>query len=544
MTLLGESLLPRLEPPAPAGRPVLERLDSLVPASGDRAELVLPTLRQGEHYRFHFDMTRCIGCRSCEVACNEQNNNPPDVAWRHVGEVEGGEYPHALRFHLSMACNHCLEPPCLEGCPVDAYTKLTNGIVKHDAETCIGCQYCTWTCPYGIPQYHAERRVVTKCHMCADRISGGDLPACVEACPTTAIRIEPVDVANWQRELAAGLAPAEAPGLPPAAITGSTTRFTLPERLPASFGKTAAGALAPEAPHWALIILLVLSQWSLGLFALALVLEAFAPGEGLDAGARPSLAGVTAITAFLVAAAALSASTFHLGRPVHALRAMKGWRHSWLSREAALFLVFGVLGAATASSALAAGCALGARGAALGALSLAAGIAGVSSSAGIYLLPARPAWNSWRTPVQFFLTGIVLAAASGLALLAATPGAEGLRYSLAGALSAASLGQALVPWTIVASGLRGGDSPLRRTALLLTGAFARHLWTRTALAGSVAVLAPMATRLSAEAPHLGPACLLAMALAGEVLGRYLFFVTVVPLEMPGHFFSKGRGHGP
>ena len=533
----------RLAEPASSKRPVLERLDELVPASGDRAELVLPALRQGEHYRFHFDMTRCIGCRSCEVACNEQNNNPPDVAWRHVGEVEGGEYPHALRFHLSMACNHCIEPSCLEGCPVDAYTKLANGIVKHEAETCIGCQYCTWTCPYGIPQYHAERRVVTKCHMCADRIAGGDLPACVEACPTTAIRIEPVDVALWQRDVAAGRAPSEAPGLPPAAITGSTTRFTLPARLPASFGTTAAGALASEAPHWALVFLLVLSQWSIGRFALALVFEALEPAAGLAPDSSASLAGITAITGFLVAAAALSASAFHLGRPVHALRAMKGWRHSWLSREAAFFLVFGVLGAATASSALAAGCELGARGAVLAVLALAAGIAGAVSSAGIYRLSSRPAWNSWRTPAQFLLTGVILAAAAGLALLAASPGTDRLRYALAGTLSAASLGQALVPWTMVASGLRGGDSPLRRTALLLTGTFARHLWIRTALAGAVAVLAPLTADPSPAAPHLGPACLLAVALAMEGLGRYLFFVTVVPIELPGHFFSRGRGHG-
>lgn len=80
-------------------------------------------LEPGEQYRFHFDMTRCIGCRSCEVACNEQNRNPAEIQWRRVGELEGGVYPLTKRTYLSMGCNHCLSADCLRGCPVDAYTK-------------------------------------------------------------------------------------------------------------------------------------------------------------------------------------------------------------------------------------------------------------------------------------------------------------------------------------------------------------------------------------------------------------------------------------
>src|SRR6185295_18115171 len=96
-------------------RPVLDRLKSLTPASGGAGAVTIPALQPGESYRFHFDMTRCIGCRCCEVACNEQNNNPAHVTWRRVGEIESGSFPDVRRFHLSMACNHCLEPACLEG---------------------------------------------------------------------------------------------------------------------------------------------------------------------------------------------------------------------------------------------------------------------------------------------------------------------------------------------------------------------------------------------------------------------------------------------
>src|SRR6516225_7254966 len=75
-----------------------------------------------------------------------------EINWRRVGEIEGGSYPHTQRLYLSMGCNHCLEPSCLAGCPVDAYTKNSvTGLVLHNAQTCIGCGYCTWNCPYGVP---------------------------------------------------------------------------------------------------------------------------------------------------------------------------------------------------------------------------------------------------------------------------------------------------------------------------------------------------------------------------------------------------------
>src|SRR6185437_3866895 len=136
-------------------------------------------LQPGEQYRFHFDMTQCIGCKCCVVACNEQNGNPANINWRRVGEIEGGFYPNTQRLHISMGCNHCLEPSCLIGCPVEAYKKdPVTGIVQHNPETCIGCQYCTWNCSYGVPQYNAERGVVGKCDMCYGRLTDGREPAC------------------------------------------------------------------------------------------------------------------------------------------------------------------------------------------------------------------------------------------------------------------------------------------------------------------------------------------------------------------------------
>src|SRR5262245_22541085 len=108
-----------------------------VPLPDTRMPARLP--RTGEQYRFHVAMGRCIGCKCCVVACNEQNGNPASINWRRVGEIEGGFYPAASRSYLSMSCNHCADPTCLSGCPVDAYSKdSVTGIVRHSAEACIG----------------------------------------------------------------------------------------------------------------------------------------------------------------------------------------------------------------------------------------------------------------------------------------------------------------------------------------------------------------------------------------------------------------------
>ena len=156
-----------------------------------RPELL--ALDAGEQYRFGFSMSACIGCHSCEVACAEQNGLPEGIVWRRVGEVEGGTYPDTQRLQLSMGCNHCLDPACLTGCPTNAYEKLDNGIVAHHADDCIGCQYCTWNCPYSVPVFQPDRRIVTKCDLCLPRLEDG----------TVALRTWPVRVHDGWVEVAA-----------------------------------------------------------------------------------------------------------------------------------------------------------------------------------------------------------------------------------------------------------------------------------------------------------------------------------------------------
>ncbi|HEX6597052.1 MAG TPA: DmsC/YnfH family molybdoenzyme membrane anchor subunit, partial [Acidimicrobiales bacterium] len=369
--------------------------------SGDHTPELLP-LQDGEQYRFTFAMEACVGCHSCEVACAEQNNTPVEQGWRRVGELEGGSFPDARRFSLSMACNHCVEPTCLSGCPTSAYEKLDNGIVVHHADDCIGCQYCIWNCPYEVPVFNPVRKIVSKCDMCRPRLEAGQSPACVLACPTKAIGVEPVDVAAWRADHTA----AEAPGLPPSDITLSTTRIILPAGLPEGIKAANERPVASEHPHWPLIVLTLLTQLSLGTVTATVLLQAVgATGRGGSGLAGP------AVGAFLAGAAALAASLLHLGRPTRAFKALRNVRTSWLSREVALFGVFSLLSFAYAAS----WSEPQLPGLALGVAATVVGIAGVYASARLYLVPARPVWNSRRTPTAFFAT----AAATGplLALL-------------------------------------------------------------------------------------------------------------------------------
>ena len=341
----------------------------LIPTQSEPHSLIPSRLPgPGEQYRFHFDMTKCIGCKCCVVACNEQNGNPAALNWRRVGEVEGGHYPLTQRHYLSMGCNHCLEPTCLTGCPVEAYTKdpLT-GVVLHSADACIGCQYCTWNCSYGVPQYDPARGVVGKCDMCHHRLDDGMAPACVQACPEGAIAIEIVNVAEWRRDFLA----ADAPGLPSADDSVSTTRVTLPRNLAPDLGRVDTQRVEPEHPHWPLVFMLVLTQLSVGAFAVLWLLDLTGRVAGLAASAMGSLG-----LAFL----SLGASTLHLGRPIYAWRALKGLRNSWLSREVLALSVF-----AGAAGVFAGMLWLGAPGRALaGLITVLTGAAGVMSSARIY----------------------------------------------------------------------------------------------------------------------------------------------------------------
>lgn len=476
------------------------------------------SLEAGEQYRFHFDMTKCIGCKCCVVACNEQNGNPAALNWRRVGEVEGGHYPYTQRHHLSMGCNHCLEPSCLIGCPVEAYTKdPKTGVVLHSADTCIGCQYCVWNCSYGVPQYNAARGVVGKCDMCHNRLGDGMAPACVQACPEGAIAIEIVNVAEWHRDYLS----ADAPGLPSADDSISTTRVTLPENLVPDTDRVDLQRVEPEHPHWPLVFMLVLTQLSVGAFVVLWLLDLMGRGAGLTMGALVSL-GLAGIS--------LGASTLHLGRPIYAWRALKGLRRSWLSREVLTLSLFAGAASAFAGMLL---FDLPGRGIA-GLLTFVAGLAGVTSSARIYVVRARPAWFSGYTLAEFYSTMLLLGPFFVQMLLVQTldgPIPSWIRFAgVAG--SALQLMVQLLKFLWLS---RSEVFELRASSLLLSGRLKNLFLTRLAVLAVAGVLSPL---LATHGWTIAAAFIL--AILGEWLGRYLFFVSVVPKNIAAAFTSGER----
>jgi Fe-S-cluster-containing dehydrogenase component/DMSO reductase anchor subunit len=471
----------------------------------------------GEQYRFHVDMGKCIGCKCCVVACNEQNGNPAPINWRRVGEIEGGWFPSTSRSYLSMGCNHCLEPTCLQGCPVDAYTKDSiTGIVRHSADACIGCQYCTWNCSYGVPQYNPERGVVGKCDMCYGRLSLGQSPACVSACPEGALAIEIVNVAEWRESVDSRPTTL---GLPSADGSLSTTRITPPEELPPNARPRDITHVTPEHAHWSLILMTVLTQLSVGAFATIWLLQLLGNTR----------LGLAALVSLGVGGLALAAATFHLGRPAHAYRALRMWRRSWLSREVLAFAAFSHVAAVYAGLLW-----LQLPGSIwIGGLTVLLGLAGVTASACIYRVPARPAWNTRYTLVQFNLTAAILGP-----LFAAAAVAGPSRWLAIAAASMAGA-QATVFALRFFRSVASDSLELKGTARLLSTVLAGRLVLRGILLAVGAIALPLfATGLPDGPGRLLMLGALLVALAAELIERYLFFVSVVPKHLAAPYIAS------
>jgi anaerobic dimethyl sulfoxide reductase subunit B (iron-sulfur subunit) len=147
------------------------------------------------HLAFHLDAAACTGCKSCQVACKDRNQLPNGMLWRRVYEAQGGGWTPAGAAwrhdvsvaNLSLSCNHCERPVCMEVCPTKAITRRTDGVVLIDPERCTGCRFCSWACPYDAPQFDELAGVMTKCTFCIEDVEAGRQPSCVSACPMRAL---------------------------------------------------------------------------------------------------------------------------------------------------------------------------------------------------------------------------------------------------------------------------------------------------------------------------------------------------------------------
>ncbi|MEY4489543.1 MAG: Anaerobic dimethyl sulfoxide reductase chain [Verrucomicrobiota bacterium] len=297
----------------------------------------------GEQYAFEVDLDSCSGCKACVSGCHSLNGLDEEETWRDIGVVYGLSAlaaptreaapalaaSHPFQQTVTTACHHCADPACLNGCPVLAYEKdPVTGIVRHLDDQCIGCSYCVLKCPYDVPKYNKRLGIVRKCDMCHGRLAEGEAPACVQACPTQAIRIVVVSAAVVPDARVAALSGTDS------AYTLPSTRYVSKNPLPELLRAADADALRPQHAHLALVALLVCSQLSLGLLASAQL-----PG---------SKSQILSLTSAVFFAAGLGLSVFHLGQPLRAWRVFLGLKKSWLSREAV------VLGAAFPLVALAA----------------------------------------------------------------------------------------------------------------------------------------------------------------------------------------------
>jgi len=135
-------------------------------------------------YGFVMDVSRCIDCRACLVACSVENKVPQDNTRIWVQDLQvQGEFPNLSRTFVPYNCMHCEHPPCTEVCVSRATFKdPLNGLVLVNQDACIGCGYCVEACPYGARYLDKKRGVVDKCNGCLQRIEVGQQPACVATC--------------------------------------------------------------------------------------------------------------------------------------------------------------------------------------------------------------------------------------------------------------------------------------------------------------------------------------------------------------------------
>ncbi len=193
------------------------------------------------------DLGKCIGCESCTVACKSEWNTAPlasplefkegctgdleskpdfagclarpkHLSYRWVVVHESGRYPNPTKIFITSACNHCEKPACMAACPYtdekdpsnpnNVITKRpSDGAVLINQETCVGCKYCIWACPYGAPQFNEATQKVEKCTFCVHRLDEGLLPACVTTCVGRALfMVEDFDLRESGRNAPPGFA--------------------------------------------------------------------------------------------------------------------------------------------------------------------------------------------------------------------------------------------------------------------------------------------------------------------------------------------------
>jgi len=466
--------------------------------------------KPGEQYAFVVDLDRCSGCKACVSACHSLNGLEEGEMWRSVGTILGEATPYLQT--VTTSCHHCVDPACAAGCPVLAYEKdPSTGIVRHLDDQCIGCQYCVLKCPYDVPKYSKAKGIVRKCDMCSSRLAAAEAPACAQACPHEAIRIDIVNQAAVRTEGAAS-GSRMIFGAFPSSYTQPTTSYVSARKPPATVKTACSDALQLEPSHWPLVLMTICTQMAAGLHV---------TGVGLLLGRRVAgggLAVLAAVCLFL----GLTLSVLHLGRPLKAWRAFLGWRRSWMSREILGFsayagFVFMLIPFHEST--------------ALWLLTALVGLMGVFCSVMIYVDTQRPGWSAAAVFPSFF---------GDVALLGATMAAAWSVWSAAGPaplLMVLALGLRVASFAWAGYGrsrARANPASLAHraasTAYRLASRVLIAQWVLFGASVSFSILSLLgASGLTGGWMAIACAC----TIASQVLERWLFFAATPAPRMPG-----------
>ena len=549
---------------------------------------------RNKQHGFFFTADNCIGCHACESACAEKNETPAHLAFRSVGYVEGGSYPDYKRMNISMACNHCDDPVCLKGCPTRAYTKHAEyGAVLQDPETCFGCGYCTWVCPYNAPQLDPVKGQVSKCNMCVDRLEVGLKPACVSACVGNALDFGVIENTPENREQCK----TSIPGFPDPSITQPNVRFqqtksmpiemTRPDSMPVKYHRNEKGRYKPvidqkagKAKHWnfgklnsrenPLVIFTLFAQAAIGLFSIPML--GLLLGEAsLTAFTESAMFLPLVIIALVMTTFALLMSVSHLGKPHRFYRGFNNLRHSPMAREGFGLAMFSAGCGLTALCALplnpwviaqtqqllsvdlvslTQGLPLTTFIKATGIFTLIAGFTGLFYMNKCYQIKARPFWNHLQTATSFLGNTLSLGALVSSVIVLTTLLVQQKDITQVLTLFTSVF---IVGMIIEGIGLMIHNYQLNRNEneggaahYVQCTTFGKTYTLRNYLLAANVLVSLTLCVLQQQGIIESSILLVWLALAlincfTATIGRALFYILVIPTTMPGAFFWKNKG---
>ncbi|NQZ86866.1 MAG: dimethyl sulfoxide reductase anchor subunit [Colwellia sp.] len=551
---------------------------------------------RNKQHGFFFTADNCIGCHACEAACAEKNDTPAHLAFRSVGYVEGGSFPDYKRMNISMACNHCDDPVCLKGCPTKAYTKHAEyGAVLQDPETCFGCGYCTWVCPYNAPQLDPVKGQVSKCNMCVDRLEVGLKPACVSACVGNALDFGVIENTPENREQCK----TQIPGFPDPEITHPNIRFqqtkdlpiemTRTDSMPVKYHRDSDGNYKPvvdqkqgKAKHWnfsrlnsrenPLVLFTLFAQAAFGVFFITF-LGAMLGIEALVSFVASDMFLPLTVTSLLMTTFALIMSVTHLGKPMRFYRGFNNLRYSPMAREGLGLAIFSAGCGLTALFALPTnqwvvaftsanlgvdlvsltqGLPLTSLVKSAGILALLGGFGGLFYMNKCYQIKARPFWHHLQTATSFVGNSLSLGAFFGGVIVVSSLLISQAPAALVNQASLVFASAFILGMVIEALGLIKHNSDLNRSEneggaahyIQCTTFGKTYLFRNWLLAVNIiAAITLLAINLAGYNEPLLLLAWIALALINcftAAIGRALFYILVIPTTMPGAFFWKNK----